>query len=39
LYTSLTPNVIRDGGEKGRSIFKSYLDYAATQKIETGVST
>ena len=39
LYTSLTPNSVREGGEKGRQIFKSYLDYAATQKIETGVNT
>jgi superfamily I DNA and/or RNA helicase len=39
LYTSLTPNTVKEGGEKGRQIFKSYLDYAATQKIETGVNT
>ena len=39
LYTSLTPNAVREGGEKGRLIFKSYLDYAATKKIETGVNT
>ena len=39
LYTSLTPNSVKEGGEKGRQIFKSYLDYAATQKIETGVNT
>ena len=39
LYTSLTPNSVKDGGEKGREIFRSYLDYAATQKIETGVNT
>lgn len=39
LYTSLTPSLVRDGGEKGRQIFKNYLDYAATKKIETGVNT
>ena len=39
LYTSLTPNSVKEGGEKGRQIFKSYLDYAATQKIETGINT
>ena len=39
LFTSLTPNSVREGGEKGRQIFKSYLDYAVTQKIETGINT
>ena len=39
LFTSLTPNLIKDGGEKGRQIFKSYLDYAQTQRIETGADT
>ena len=39
LYTSLTPSSVRDGGEKGREIFKNYLDYAVTKKIETGVTT
>ena len=39
LYTSLTPNSVREGSERGRQIFKSYLDYAATQKIETGINT
>ena len=36
LYTSLTPNLIREGGEKGRKIFKSYLEYAKTERLETG---
>ena len=36
LFTSLTPNTIKEGGEKGRQIFKNYLDYAVTQRIETG---
>jgi len=39
LYTSLTPSLVRDGGEKGREIFKNYLDYAVTKKIETGITT
>ena len=39
LFTSLTPSSIGDGGEKGRQIFKSYLEYAQTQRIESGVTT
>lgn len=39
LFTSLTPNSIREGGEKGRQIFKNYLDYAKTQRIEMGETT
>ena len=36
LFTSLTPNLVREGGEKGRQIFKSYLEYAKTERLETG---
>jgi len=39
LFTSLTPNQITDGGEKGRKIFKSYLEYAKIQRLDTGVET
>ena len=39
LFTSLTPSSIGDGGEKGRQIFKSYLEYAQTQRIESGITT
>ena len=39
LFTSLTPNNIKEGGEKGREIFKNYLDYAITQRIESGEQT
>ena len=36
LFTSLTPNLVREGGEKGRQIFKNYLEYAKTERLETG---
>jgi len=39
LFTSLTPNRIKDGGAKGKEIFKRYLEYAKIQRIETGVDT
>ena len=39
LFTSLTPNQIKEGGEKGRQIFKDYLEYARMQKIERGETT
>ena len=39
LFTSLTPNQITEGGEKGRQIFKSYLEYAKIKRLDTGIET
>lgn len=41
LFTSLKPNDIKadNNTEKGRMIFQKYIEYASTQKIETGKIT
>ena len=39
LYTSMRANDITEGGERGKQILKSYLEYAATQKLDTGIVT
>ena len=39
LFTSLTPNQITEGGERGRQIFKSYLEYAKIKRLDTGIET
>ena len=41
LFTSLKPNDIKadNNSEKGRMIFQKYIEYASTQKIETGKIT
>ncbi len=39
LFTSLSPNQITDGGEKGRQIFKNYLEYAKIKRLDTGIET
>tara|TARA_B110000971_G_C20034300_1_gene513277 strand:- start:136 stop:4524 length:4389 start_codon:yes stop_codon:yes gene_type:complete len=39
LYTSMRANDITEGGERGKQILKSYLEYAATQKLDTGIIT
>jgi len=39
LYTSMRANDITEGGERGKQILKNYLEYAATQKLDTGIVT